>query len=120
MYKNLTMIKKEDKTKTELPNGWICKPYTGLTNFKIKSIDDCYFNEKYNVSIIETQSNHRNNNGNIIRRRIQFTIEGVEKIEFFEFEISKILPLEVVLDNYNNLFRKVYYKGFQDKLLNKI
>ncbi len=106
--------------KTELPKGWICKPYTGFTNFNVKSCDDWYINEKYNVTIIETQSNHRNNNGSVIRRKIRFTIEGVEKTQTFEFEIPKNLPLEVLLENYNDLFRNVYYKGFQDKLLNKI
>jgi hypothetical protein len=103
----------------KLPHGWICKPYDGLTNFKVKSCDDSYINEMYNVTIIETQSNHRNNNGSVIRRRIRFTIVGVEKTESFEFEIPKNLPLEVLLKNYNNLFRNVYYKGFQDRLLQK-
>lgn len=106
--------------KKELPNGWVYKPYDGFTNFSVKSFDEHYINEKYGVSIIETTSNHRNNTNKVIRRKIQFTIDGVEKSKQYEFEISNKIPIEDLLENYENLLRKVYYRGFSDELLNKI
>lgn len=106
--------------KKKLPNGWNFIPYSGFTSLSIKSFDNIYNNEKYDVSIIETSSNQRNNIGKVIRRRIVFNLEGGDTIKRFEFEIPKNIPVDVLLENYDNLLRKVYYKGFSDELLNKV
>ena len=105
--------------KKKLPNGWIFIPFSGITNLNVKSLHEIYKNDKYDVSIIETLSNHRNNPSKVIRRSIRLNIESVDTIDKIEFEIPKNIPLDILLENYDNLLRKVYYKGFIDKILNK-